>query len=425
MHLSAYRGYWNAVRQWRPGAYAQDGLRLFGWLALRAAAQAAAVLLLARWLGASGYGEFVAALAVAGFFTPLAGLGLGAVLLVRGARAPEQMPALQAQAARLWAISSVAFSLVATAAMSLSLPSPQPLWALAALAFAEVAATSWVELVARSKQARHQAHAFGAIQAGLPLARLAALALALPWVPASPVAWMLIYAAASLIYAVALGISCTGSLHPQVEKTPAELTSTLVREGAPFVVGAASLRIQAEFNKPVLAHLDYTQTGTLGVAQRVVDLVTLPLTALQEALWPRVFGADRPTTRILRTGLLLVLFGLGAGTCVLIVAPLMPPLLGSGYTQTAAILMWLAPLPTVQLTRSLARAALLALGYSGALVGIQLASTLAGVLLTLWLIPSYAIRGAVWAIYGTEIINILLQAIMLSMLLRARNERQI
>jgi hypothetical protein len=75
------------IRRWRPGAYARDGLHIFGWLLLRVAAQAATVLLLARWLGASGYGEFVAALAVAGFFTPLAGLGLGAVLLVRGARA--------------------------------------------------------------------------------------------------------------------------------------------------------------------------------------------------------------------------------------------------------------------------------------------------------------------------------------------------
>jgi O-antigen/teichoic acid export membrane protein len=110
---------------------------------------------------------------------------------------------------------------------------------------------------------------------------------------------------------------------------------------------------------------------------------------------------------------------------VLIVAPLLPSLLGSGYTQTAAILMWLAPLPIVQLIKSLARAALLAFGYHGALVGIQVASTLAGILLTLWLVPSCAIRGAVWAIYGTEVINILLQAMVLSMLLRAGNARQI
>ncbi|MGC8808477.1 MAG: hypothetical protein ACP5QB_13265, partial [Thiomonas sp.] len=65
------------ARRWRPGAYARDGARIFGWLLLRAAAQAATVLLLARWLGAGGYGAFVAALAIASFFTPLAGLGLG------------------------------------------------------------------------------------------------------------------------------------------------------------------------------------------------------------------------------------------------------------------------------------------------------------------------------------------------------------
>lgn len=103
----------NRILAWRPGGYARDGARIFGWLLLRAAAQALTVLLLARWLGASGYGEFVAALAVASFFTPLAGLGLGAVLLMRGARAPEHLPALSAQATRLWAISALGFTLVA------------------------------------------------------------------------------------------------------------------------------------------------------------------------------------------------------------------------------------------------------------------------------------------------------------------------
>jgi hypothetical protein len=237
--LRVTTAFWQAVRGWRPGAYARDGLRIFGWLVLRAAAQAATVVLLARWLGASGYGEFISALAVASFFSPLAGLGLAAVVLVRGARAPQQLPALQAQAARLWAISSVAFSLIATVAMSLSLPGPQPLWALAALAFAEVAAASWVELVARSKQARHQAHAFGAIQAGLPLARLAALACSLPWLPASPAAWMLIYAAVGLLYAAAIsGSFCVSMRRTAMTDSAKEPIGALVKEGTPFLVGA-------------------------------------------------------------------------------------------------------------------------------------------------------------------------------------------
>jgi O-antigen/teichoic acid export membrane protein len=407
------------IRRWRPGAYARDGLHIFGWLLLRAAAQAATVLLLARWLGASGYGEFVAALAVAGFFTPLAGLGLGAVLLVRGARAPEQLPALQAQAARLWAISSVAFSLVATAAMSLSLPSPQPLWALAALAFAEVAAASWVELVARSMQARHQAHAFGAIQAGLPLTRLAALALSLPWLPASAAAWMLIYAAASLIYAVALGISCAGSSRFQAEKPPSKPTSALLREGAPFVVGATSLRMQAEFNKPVLAHLDYTQTGALGVAQRVVDFVTLPLAALQEALWPRVFASERPGSRLLQTGALLVALGLISGAALALAAPLLPWLFGPDFTAASQTLGWLALLPAVQLTRNLGNAWLIARGKSHYLTAVYVTSALAGVLLALILVPRWGLSGAVWGMYGSEV-----AALVIQMILSKRNQEK-
>ena len=47
------------------------------------------MLLLARWLGAEGYGQFVATLAVVSFFGPLAGLGLHGVLLSCIARTPQ------------------------------------------------------------------------------------------------------------------------------------------------------------------------------------------------------------------------------------------------------------------------------------------------------------------------------------------------
>ena len=409
---------WQTVRRWRPGAYARDGLRLFGWLLLRAAAQAATVVLLARWLGASGYGEFTAALAVAGFFTPLAGLGLGGVLLARGARAPEQLPALQAQAARLWAISSVAFSLVATAALVWSLPSPQPLWALAALAVAEVAAASWVELVARSKQARHQAHAFGAIQAGLPLARLAALACSLPWLPASPAAWMLIYAAISLLYAAAIsGSFCVSMRRTAMADSADEPIGALVKEGTPFLVGALSFRLQAEFNKPVLAHVGYAQAGALGIAQRVVDLATLPLTALQEALWPRVFASERPGSRLWQTGAMLVALALLSGAALALAAPALPWLLGPDFDAGSQALIWLALLPAVQLTRNLGNTWLIARGNSRCLTVVYLAAAAAGVFFALLLVPRWGLSGAVWAMYGSEV-----AALVMQMILSAQNQ---
>ncbi|MDD3651994.1 oligosaccharide flippase family protein, partial [Immundisolibacter sp.] len=87
---------------WRPGGYLRASGGLFGWLLLRAAAQAAMVVLLARVLGVEGYGLFVTALAVSGFFSPIAGLGLGGLLLRDGAREPAALPRQLGMALALW-----------------------------------------------------------------------------------------------------------------------------------------------------------------------------------------------------------------------------------------------------------------------------------------------------------------------------------
>jgi O-antigen/teichoic acid export membrane protein len=288
------------------------------------------------------------------------------------------------------------------------------------LAFAEVAATSWVELVARSKQARHQAHAFGAIQAGLPLARLAALALALPWLPASHAAWMLIYAVASLLYAAALsGSFCASMRRNSMTDSADEPTGALVKEGAPFLVGALSFRLQAEFNKPVLAHVGYAQAGALGIAQRVVDLATLPLNALQEALWPRVFASERPGSRLWQTGAMLVALALLSGAALALAAPVLPWLLGPDFDAASQALIWLALLPAVQLTRNLGNAWLIARGKSRSLTVVCVAGAAAGVFFALLLVPRWGVGGAIACLYAAEIIAITTQTVALRPTIRS------
>lgn len=85
--------------------------------------------------------------------------------------------------------------------MYVSLPPTAPLWAVAALALAKIAAVSLVELFARAAQAKHGAGYYGAILAGLPWSRLAVLLVLAAWVEPSLDAWLLAYAAASLAYA--------------------------------------------------------------------------------------------------------------------------------------------------------------------------------------------------------------------------------
>jgi hypothetical protein len=86
---------------WRPGGYLRASGVLFGWLALRTAAQPALFIMVARSMGADGYGALIAVMALAGVFS-FAGMGASAVLVRDGARQPERLPELTGDLLRMW-----------------------------------------------------------------------------------------------------------------------------------------------------------------------------------------------------------------------------------------------------------------------------------------------------------------------------------
>lgn len=393
-----------AIVRWRPGRYARDSLLTFFWLGARAVAQAVLVLLLARWLRAEGYGQFVATLAVVSFFTPLAGLGLHGVLLRDIARTPESGPQLLAQALTLWWRSALVCSLVAAALAGAVLPESLPWWTIAALAFGEVFSSSGVELLARVEQAHHRLGRFAALLFALIAGRLLALLLYAAYAHPGVAGWMLAYAVASLTM---LGGALAWA-RPVRARGPIPWLN-LAREGWPFAVGALSFRLQGEFNKPVLAHIGFAEAGYFGIAQRVVDLASLPLIALQEALWPRVYAAENPRRRLAVVGAVLLAMALLGGLGILLAAPWLPLLLGSGYEATAQLLGQLAFLPFLQVMRNLGIASMVACGHAQLLTRIYLMSMLGGTVATSLLIWHLELVGAVIAAYATEVVAIIVQ----------------
>lgn len=392
------------LSRWRPGGLARDGARIFLGLGLRAAAQAALVLLLARWLGAQGYGAFVAALAIASFFTPVAGMGLSAVVVRDGAKPGADLFGMRQQALRQWGITSPAGVAGAVLVMAWALPAAPPLAALVFLALGEVAAGSLVELLARFEQVQQRALRFGLLMAGLPLARLLSLGVLFALAAPSPTVWMVAYGVSSLLYAGALWA------WQRVPSAAATAPMRLASEGWPFAVSAVAVRLQNEFNKPVLAQLSYADAGGFNVAQRLVDLVGLPLLALQEAFWPRVFAAADPLRRLWHSAVALLTVALAAAAALALASPLLPWLLGADYASAAHALAALALLPALQVARNLGNAWLMAHGKSQVLLLVSAAAAAAGVLLVLLLVPRYGIMGAVWAVYASEAVAILVQA---------------
>jgi O-antigen/teichoic acid export membrane protein len=380
---------------------------LFNWLLLRAAAQAAMVLVLARFLGAEGYGTFVALLAIMTFYVPLASLGLGGVLLRDGAREPEALAGRLGMAIALWWPATLAFSMIAVLTTRWVLPYTIPLTALVFFALAEIAATSFVELAARVEQSQHRLHDFGGLLAGLAVVRLTGLLAYLAISDPDAVGWIWTYASASMLYMAAVAMRLTSRYRPV---RPLRLDWKLAIKGFPFTVGALSFRLQAELNKPLLAQASYGDVGIFSVAQRMVDMASLPLQAMQEALWPRFYTGSPMRWRMSILATALIVVALLQGLVLVMTARWLSVLLGSDYAGLAEILVWLSLLPAFQVLRSLLSAAVFARREHSYLTSVFVANVLACIVFNSILVSQFGfgLHEAAMVLYCCEIVMLLM-----------------
>lgn len=389
------------VPRWRPGKLARNSSSLLVWMALRAAAQAGIVVLLARQLSAQPYGQFVAIIAVASFFTPFVGVGLSNMLLRNSARDPSHDTVYLARAVRWWARSLLPCIAIAIAIATLLLPSGLPLGAAFAVIAAELSATSLTDLGARHKQAQHRINTFGAINAGLPITRLIAFSILFLTAPKAQLPTVLwIYAGCSIIYTLFMWFPVRSAIAGADSAAPEAMTPT---SGLPFSLAAFATKLQAEFNKPILAHAGFGLAGSYNVGQRAVDMATLPLTALQESLWPRLYAQQDPMRQLRRTGLILLAIALALGVVLWAAAPALPYVLGPSFTDAVSVLRMLALLPLLQSFRYLVNFYVIHHVWMRLIGRAYTVGAVASVALVTALVPRWGINGAVAAAYLTEV----------------------
>lgn len=395
------------VFRWKPGQLARNSSVLLGWMLLRAGAQAVTVVLLARILGAESYGAFVASIAVASFIIPLAGLGLSHILLRNGSRDPDHLPYYFRRAMHVWWITLIpAVALIFLLAYYL-LPSGLPMTAVLAAMISELTAASMTELKARQQQAMQRINMYGAINAGLPLCRILIIGLIFLFYNNIDLELLLwIYCAASMLYVLYLMFfTDTRSLHTAPVTIPKE--SMPLHAGLAFTASTLAMRLQGEFNKPMLAQVGYSLTGNYNIAQRVVEMATLPLQAIQESLWPRLYAQPNPLLQLKRTGLLMLVASIILGFLLWFCAPLIVWLVGNDYNDTVEIIRLTAWLPILQLLRAILNFHLIyndriaLIGWSSAV------GAASGIISVLVLVPIYGIHGAVISSYASELTMIL------------------
>lgn len=391
-----------AIFRWKPGRFARSSSALFAWMVLRAGAQAATILLLARTLGAVEYGRYVTVLAVASFLVPFVGLGLAGVLLRNGAKDPAHIDHYLARAMHGWWV-SLPFCLAAAWLLAeWMLPTGTPRTAVCAAIAAELVATSLTELRARHLQAQHRIAGYGSINAGLVLCRLAVIAayvLLVDRIDAEQLLW--VYASASILFAAAILLSIRTGSRKLETREPMNLFT-----GMPFSMAAFSMRLQTELNKPLLAHIGFDLAGTYNAGQRANELASMPLSALQEALWPKLYSQADPRRQLMVTGAALVSLAASLGIIIWLLAPLVPRILGADFAPAAEVMRGLAALPTLQAFRGLANFHAIHQGRMPLIGWTYTVGAACSVVTLALLVPNQGLMGAVISAYVTETIMI-------------------
>ncbi|HJV93663.1 MAG TPA: oligosaccharide flippase family protein [Azonexus sp.] len=392
---------------WRPGKLARNTLLATGWQGLRLTLQFAYLVVVARLLGAVGYGTFSGIVALAATLSPLAGAGFGLILVKQVSRYPESFPRYWGKVLTATAFSAPLLILVMGTMAALMLPGTGEMIALLVVGISELLLVPLITACANAYQAHERLGAsifnFVLLNGGRLLS-IGTLALydSQPDLTLFAIAYL---AGTALPTAASLTIATRTFGRPITELRG--LTSEF-REGLGFAASGVTGVAQAEIDKSLLLRLDGAlATGTYSVATRIVSAATVPLISFVLAAVPQLFrtgtngtGGSRQTAGTLLVPVLL--YGAVAGGAIYLLAPWLPTILGDEFAGSVSVIRTLALLPSLIGISNLLLAVLSCSGAQPARVKIELLALGLGIGLNIALIPSLGVLGAVYAALASQ-----------------------
>lgn len=338
------------IRQFlRIGPLGRNALLGTTGLGVRAAIQAAYLVLLSRWLGAQGYGLFSGWVAIVMLVAPLSGWGIAFVLAQVVARD-------RATSRSLW--SAALIQIVCTG----SILAVVVTWIATFMPGESVGVVAVLLLGVAELIILPVAQAAASLCFALDLGVLAALAICL--VPAGRLLIGLIFflgpvsgtpslAAFSHFCGSLVGGAVAVVALARLDGVPSWRERTSMREtlprGSAYATGALVGQSYQEVDKALMLQLlGANVVGPYTAAFRVVSVFALPVSALVSAALPKLFAAyQRPGSPPVLKAIVTAsaIYGLVAAVAVAFVAPLTPHIFGSGFSEATRYLFLLSPWP--------------------------------------------------------------------------------
>jgi len=215
--------------------------------------------------------------------------------------------------------------------------------------------------------------------------------------------------ASTLVAALAAGIIVvTITIRFGRPRFDARLFAKRSAEGCGFAVAMSTSSLYNDVDKTMLSHYGMNHAnGIYSMAYRIVDIATIPIFSIRDAAMPRFFKLGRIgiaasadlSNRLLRRALSL---GVISSAVMFVAAPLIPFVLGQGFTEGVDALRWLCLIPVFRSIHQMAGCALTGAGMQNIRTGSQLTAATINFFLNLWLIPKWGWHGAAWSSLGTD-----------------------
>lgn len=363
-------------------------------------------VILARLLGVKEYGIFAGAFALANIVVPYSGLGSGTIFMryVGSGSGDVQaywgnillstLTAGTLMVALLWAvapylISPASASIIALVAASNCL-------------FGQLVA-SMGQVFQACEQLRMTA-LLNLLTNSLRFATVVVLAALLPRATAGQ------WACASLLItlvAAVVGFAIVARRFGNPKFIPRMVLAN-AKEGLGFSLGGSAQSVYNDVDKTLLSHFNLNaQNGIYTMAYRVVDMASIPLTAIDSTALPRYFrvaGDDLKAVPPLALRLARRAGVIGAVlTCGLfLTAGVIPHLVGNSFAESVLALRWLCLIPTFRGLHQLTGSAITGMGYQRFRTVSQFSAAGFNLILNLCLIPKFGWLGAAWASLATD-----------------------
>lgn len=190
-------------------------------------------------------------------------------------------------------------------------------------------------------------------------------------------------------------------------------------EGLGFSLAGTTQSMYNDLDKTMLSHYGMNaQNGFYTLAYRIIDFATSPMFALAQSILPRSFrmatqGVDPIAKLGLKAAKVAAVIGLILAVVIYSAAPLVPHIVGRGFSGAVTALHWLCWIPLLRGIHFMTGSAVTGLGHQNRRTIAQIAVACVNFLLNVWWIPKFGWIGAAWSSVASDGLLAVLNSLIL------------